>query len=126
MISLTAEDVRIGFFCGIIRVIVEWGLGRKPWDFMEGGAKRLSGGRMQIFRTDAGNFAILPDRQFNSFAFVALLARVKPGKFQRGATIRWMRPIGRTSFRDFLKGFSRASLGIRRGIAPSLSPAGTQ
>ena len=72
------------------------------------------------------NYAIIPSRQFNSFAFVALLARVKPGKFQRGATIRWMRPIGRISFRDFLMGFSRASLGIRQGIAPSLSPAGPQ
>ena len=34
-----------------------------------------------------------------------------------------MRPIGRISFRDFLKGFSRASLGIRWGIAPSLFPS---
>ena len=33
-----------------------------------------------------------------------------------------MRPTGRISFRDFLKGFSRASLGIRQEIAPSLSP----
>ena len=39
-------------------------------------AQRLS--KMQIFRfTDAENFAILPHRQFNSFAFVALLARVR-------------------------------------------------
>ena len=49
---------------------------------MEGDARRLFGGKMQIFRfTDAENFAILLHRQFNSFAFVALLARVKPGKF---------------------------------------------
>ena len=32
-------------------------------------------------------------------------------------------PNGRISFRDFSKGFSRASLGIRRGIAPSLFPS---
>ena len=90
----------------------------------QGGGCRFGDG--QIFPTRAENYAIIPTRQFNSFAFVALLARVKPGKFQRGATIRWMRPIGRTSFRDFLKGFSRASLGIRQGIAPSLSPAGSE
>ena len=35
----------------------------------------------KFFRTRAENCAILPIRQFNSFAFVALLARVKPGKF---------------------------------------------
>ena len=29
---------------------------------MEGGARRLSGGKMQIFRTDAVNCAILPIR----------------------------------------------------------------
>ena len=86
----------------------------------QGGGCRFGG--CQIFRTRAGNYAILPNRQFNSFAFIALLARVKPGKFQRRAAIRWMRPTGRISFRDFSKGFSRASLGIRQGIAPSLSP----
>ena len=32
--------------------------------------------------------------------------------------------LGRISFRDFFQGFSRASLGIRQGIAPSLSSAG--
>ncbi len=37
-----------------------------------------------------------------------------------------MRPTGRISFRDFLKGFSRASLGIRQEIAPSLSPADSE
>ena len=56
-----------------------------------GGGCRFGAGR--IFRTRAGNCAILPIRQFNSFAFVALLARVKPGKFQRGAAIWWMRPF---------------------------------
>ena len=37
-----------------------------------------------FFRTCAENFAIICGRQFNSFAFVALLARVKPGKFYGG------------------------------------------
>jgi len=46
---------------------------------VQGGGCRFGGG--QIFRTRAENCAILPIRQFNSFAFVALLARVKPGKF---------------------------------------------
>ena len=44
-------------------------------------AVRLSVGRVYFFRTSAGNYAILLGRQFSSFAFVALLARVKPGKF---------------------------------------------
>ena len=60
---------------------------------MEGDARRLSGGRMQIFRTDAVSFAILPIRQFNSFAFVALLARVKPRISTVRAAIRWRRPF---------------------------------
>jgi len=65
-------------------------------------------------------------RQFNSFAFVALLARVKPGKFYEGPRFGGCVSYGRISFRDFLKGFSRASLGIRWGIAPSLFPIGSE
>ena len=41
----------------------------------------------------------------NSFAFIALLARVKPRISTVRAAIRWVRPSGRISFRDFLQGF---------------------
>ena len=44
-------------------------------------------------------------RQFNDFAFVALLAQVKPQNSTERAAIRWMRPSGRISFRDFFQGF---------------------
>ena len=41
----------------------------------------------------------------NSFAFIALLARVKPRISTVRAAIRWVRPSRRISFRDFLQGF---------------------
>lgn len=34
-----------------------------------------------------------------------MVARVKPQNSTAKASIRWMRPIGRISFRDFLQGF---------------------
>ena len=84
---------------------------------MEGGARRLSGGKVQNFPHRSGNFAILLLRQFNSFAFVALLARVKPRISTVRAAIRWVRPSGRISFRDFLQGFRGPHSKSVRGCA---------
>jgi len=57
-------------------------------------------------------------RQFNGFAFVALLAQVKPQNSTVRAAIRWMRPSGRISFRDFLQGFCGPHLESGRRLRP--------
>ena len=61
-------------------------------------------GNTRLFRREAGKFDILRIRH-NSFAFVALLARVKPGKFYGEPRYGGCVPSGRISFRDFSKGF---------------------
>ena len=53
----------------------------------------------------------------NSFAFIALLARVKPRISTVRAAIRWVRPSGRISFRDFLQGFRGPHSESVRGCA---------
>lgn len=55
----------------------------------------------------------------NSFAFIALLARVKPRISTVRAAIRWVRPSGRISFRDFLQGFRGPHSKSVRGCALS-------
>ena len=57
-------------------------------------------------------------RQFNGFAFVALLAQVKPQNSTVRAAIRWMRSSGRISFRDFLQGFCGPHLESGRRSRP--------
>ena len=61
----------------------------------------------------------------NSFAFIALLARVKPRISTVRAAIRWVRPSGRISFRDFFRGFRGPYSESGRG-APSLTLAGVK
>ena len=93
---------------------------------MEGDARRLSGGKVQNFPHRSGNFAILLLRQFNSFAFVALLARVKPRISTVRAAIRWMRPFWAHLL--FVISY-RAFAGLTRnpsGDAPSLTLAGVK
>lgn len=56
-------------------------------------------------------------RQFNSFAFWAMLTRVKPGKLSLKS--RWPRlALWAHSPLQFLQGLSRASLETRRGMRP--------
>ena len=57
-------------------------------------------------------------RQFNDFAFVALLAQVKPQNSTVRAAIRWVRSSGRISFRDFLQGFCGPHLESGRRLRP--------
>ncbi len=57
-------------------------------------------------------------RQFNDFAFVALLAQVKPQNSTVRAAIRWVRSSGRISFRDFLQGFCGPHLESGRRSRP--------
>ena len=57
-------------------------------------------------------------RQFNDFAFVALLAQVKPQNSTVRAAIRWVRSFGRVSFRGFLQGFCGPHLESGRRLRP--------
>ena len=60
----------------------------------------------------------------NSFAFIALLARVKPGKLYGGPRFGGCVHLGASPF-VISPGLSRASLGIRQGMRP-LSLMGQQ
>ena len=53
----------------------------------------------------------------NSFAFIALLARVKPGKLYGGPRFGGCVHLGASPF-VISPGLSRASLGIRQGMRP--------
>ena len=55
--------------------------------------------------TESNDLCYTTRRQFDGFAFIALLAQVKPQNSTERAAIRWVRSYGRISFRDFFQGF---------------------
>ena len=76
---------------------------------------------MQIPLPQAKGICYNERRHFNSCAFVALLARVKPGNFTEshdGVDA----PPGRISFRDFSKAFPGPHSESNEGLRPFFPP----
>lgn len=72
---------------------------------------------MQILPPQAAGICYNKRRHFNSYAFVALLARVKPGKLY--GEPRWGECApGRISFRDFSKAFPGPHSESNEGLRP--------